>query len=306
MKQLYYFIAVGERLNFSRAAESLYISQPALSQRIAELEAELEVKLLARTRKSVSLTEAGEVFLEQARDITKRLENLPQLTKWTQLMESEKKTLKVGLAVDVIRVDWFRQAVAKTIWKMKSLFSYIAVEVQEVQYTDISSCILEKDFDLCMAFHHTKHSLGPGIGMNVFYEDKIALIISKQHPANVENKTAPEILNGNVDMLLLDTNPGMQVQLNRILTELGVSPDIKYLSNENITLLQAYSGQGVFLYPKSMIYADKMRDIIDIYELEAESASVFYLGYWKRDNENTTAELFIKLLSDICRPHEQQ
>lgn len=50
LKQLEYFLKVAEQLNFSRAAESLYISQPALSYQIAELEREVGAELFVRDR----------------------------------------------------------------------------------------------------------------------------------------------------------------------------------------------------------------------------------------------------------------
>jgi DNA-binding transcriptional LysR family regulator len=67
--ELRYFVATAEALSFRKAAERLFISQPALSRRIAGLEKELGVRLLHRDRRGVELTEAGQRMLVQARQV---------------------------------------------------------------------------------------------------------------------------------------------------------------------------------------------------------------------------------------------
>lgn len=65
--QLRCFIEVARQLNFARAAETLYISQPAVSRQIHALENELGVRLFDRTRHVVALTSAGESFYPRHR-----------------------------------------------------------------------------------------------------------------------------------------------------------------------------------------------------------------------------------------------
>ena len=83
LRDIQYVVTIADMQSFSKAAEALYISQPALSQCIKRLEADLGVALFARKRKHVLLTRAGELFLQDARQIlqlsshiTSQMENL--------------------------------------------------------------------------------------------------------------------------------------------------------------------------------------------------------------------------------------
>ncbi|GBL55868.1 putative transcriptional regulator [Pseudomonas citronellolis] len=80
LKQLRYFIAVAEELHFGRAAARLFISQPALSFDIKKLEEQLGIQLLVRNNKSVKLTNAGQVLLDEARSLLLQAEKVKRLT----------------------------------------------------------------------------------------------------------------------------------------------------------------------------------------------------------------------------------
>jgi DNA-binding transcriptional LysR family regulator len=72
LRHLRYFAAVAEHLNYSEASRRLHVAQPAISQTILDLEEELGVKLLLRTKRSVQLTAAGTTFLHEAGEILRR------------------------------------------------------------------------------------------------------------------------------------------------------------------------------------------------------------------------------------------
>jgi len=75
LRHLRYFVAAAEEENVTRAAAKLRVAQPAVSRQIRDLEDELGLTLLERTPKSVRLTDAGRVFLEEARAVLQRAED---------------------------------------------------------------------------------------------------------------------------------------------------------------------------------------------------------------------------------------
>jgi DNA-binding transcriptional LysR family regulator len=72
------FVAVAEELHFGRAAARLHMTQPPLTQAIAQLERLLQVRLFERTKRSVRLTDPGAALLPQARELLARALSLPQ------------------------------------------------------------------------------------------------------------------------------------------------------------------------------------------------------------------------------------
>jgi DNA-binding transcriptional LysR family regulator len=95
LRQLRYFVAVAEDLNFTRAAERLHMAQPPLSAAIRQLEEQLGVALLERTTRQVQLTRAGRLLLEQGRELLAHAEEV-----FSAVREVERAPVgRIGLGV---------------------------------------------------------------------------------------------------------------------------------------------------------------------------------------------------------------
>ncbi|MBO0694527.1 MAG: LysR family transcriptional regulator [Verrucomicrobia bacterium] len=81
LRHLRYFVGVAHHLNYSEASRRLHVAQPAISQTILDLEDELGIKLLHRTKRTVQLTTAGAVFLREAEQILRHATAAAQLAR---------------------------------------------------------------------------------------------------------------------------------------------------------------------------------------------------------------------------------
>src|SRR6202165_5560981 len=96
LRHLRYFLAVGEALNFTKAAARLRVAHPELSRQVQDLENEIGVDLLRRSPRGVMLTAEGKLFLEEVRELLKRADE--SVEKVRALARGEYGELHVGYA----------------------------------------------------------------------------------------------------------------------------------------------------------------------------------------------------------------
>ncbi|MBB5189408.1 DNA-binding transcriptional LysR family regulator [Silvimonas terrae] len=97
LRQLRYFVTLAEHLHFARAAEALDLAPSALSMQLQTLERQLGVRLVARTKRSVALTAAGQLFLAEARNTLEQASRTEQIAR--RAGRGEVGTLQMGYVI---------------------------------------------------------------------------------------------------------------------------------------------------------------------------------------------------------------
>lgn len=124
LRQVRYFVGIAETLSFRRASKQLYVSQPSLSVQIKQLEEELGVSLLRRSKQGVEITRAGEIFLAAARQI---LLTIKQASAATQHAENgEAGTVRLGF----VPTASFH-ILPRLLNKIRSVLPLVSLELKE-------------------------------------------------------------------------------------------------------------------------------------------------------------------------------
>ena len=141
LRHLRYFVAVAEALSFTKAAEKLNTSQPSLTRQIRDLEDELGVQLLHRTKQKVGLTDEGRFFLAEA----KRLLALAAATVESvrRLHSGEVRALNVGYVSNL-----FSDLLPKTLAAFHQTFPTVAVNLFDLSCGEQFHALEEGKLDL--------------------------------------------------------------------------------------------------------------------------------------------------------------
>jgi len=134
LRHLRYFVAVAEALNYRRAAEQLHVAQPALSKQIKDMEEQLGARLLNRNTGGVTLTDAGTVLLEEAKDILERVQMTAKAVREAEAGRGGRLTIG---SLGVISASFLPAALAA----FRARFPQVEVELHEASMPDQISAI---------------------------------------------------------------------------------------------------------------------------------------------------------------------
>lgn len=217
LKQLRYFVAVAEHQSVTRAADSLYVSQPAISSAIAQLEKIFDVQLLIRHQaKGVDLTASGRALLVKARQLLTHSEELSLES--SELGESLRGGLEIGSFVTLS--PFYLPTILK---QMISQYPDINVTVHEGAMDTLQNHLLDGTCEIALLYGL---DLDAQIDTEVMIEIPPYALLPRNHRL-AKNKTVSLKDLAHEPMILIDL-PHSREYFRSLFLQLGIEPRVQF------------------------------------------------------------------------------
>ncbi|MBC7684890.1 MAG: LysR family transcriptional regulator [Bdellovibrionales bacterium] len=288
LRHLRYFIAVAEELNFTRAAERLHIGQPPLSQAIQALEADVGAQLFERTRRWVRMTEAGRLFLADARNILALSEQAADTARRAQ--RGEAGELRIGFTFSTPLTPLF----ATVINRYRQHFPAVSLRLHEMATLPQLDALGQRTLDLGFV----RPSEGPppaAIVLSALREDPLVAVLPTALPLSRKKTVSiAELKDMPFVMYPPAAGTGIYPQIFRLCREAGFVPRIGQIAGEASTIIGLVAaGCGVSVLPSSF---DRIRmDGVAYRPLSGKAASTTLLLARRGDEHSPLVAAFVEL-----------
>ncbi len=249
LRHLRYFIKAAELLNFTKAAEALYVSQPTLSVQIHQLEEELGAELFTRVGRNIRLTEPGKVFLARALQAVRAIEE------GSREIEAINGIFRGHLTIGTLPLYGSRLMVA-WVSSFNKAHPNVNISVKAIPSEDIEEGIIGGSIDLGLTFLPPTHS---ELTTNQLFDDEIVIVASTKHEfASKKNLTLSDLTHMQLAL------PSERISATKLLykyleeNKLTVGRNIRMSFDDGHALLEfVKSGDFVTLLPKICIKEDE-------------------------------------------------
>ncbi|HEY0488939.1 MAG TPA: LysR family transcriptional regulator [Telluria sp.] len=294
LRHLRYFIAVAEELHFTRAAERLHIGQPPLSQAIQALEADVGAQLFARTKRSVRLTEAGKLFLADARRILALSEQAAETARRAD--RGEAGELRVGFTFSTPLTPFF----AAVINRYRSAYPHVRLTLLEMATLRQLDGLSQRTLDLGF-IRPPERSPAEELKLTPMRQDPLVAVLPTTGPLARKKTIAMRDLEGMPFVMYPPgAGTGIYPQIFKLCRDAGFVPDVALEAGEASTIIGLVAaGCGVSLLPSSF---DRIRlDGVCYRPISDEAATTTLLLAQRRDEASPLVEAFVALAMDAAR-----
>lgn len=280
--QISYFMELIKYMNFSKAAEKLYISQPALSKQISNLEKELGFLLFNRNGKNIELNDEGAImynyFVAAKEDYNKIVAKAKQ--------NSDNKILNLNIAC---LSGW---DVSKYFTNINSIFKekhiHVNLNLESRDLTELRDSINSGADDIMITMSDNIDNI-KNIGQRYLTDIKRLIVYSKTNHLNYrDNLNLIDFKNENFFVFTKPLGKSSVEILNDICNDFGFEPKITQVSNIESMMLNVETGKGVAIF-------DEWHRILNNPMLKYIDAGTTHKVYavWKKGNDNKAINLFL-------------
>ena len=294
IRQLEYFIAVSEHLNFTKTAKQFYISQTAVTLQIKALEEELGVKLFDRTNRKVALTPAGRTFLEDARAIIKRTNDAVDRAR-------QADTVFTGnLSFGFVK-GFEKSALSDLLSDFHVQYPNIALSLTRENVSELYDGVLNHDLDIVINIQYSEEGLEDMERMIVSQYPLLAVMPASHSLAHRSSIVRSELKDYPlVDIKKNDSRYGETTTIFKAFANAGFLPDVHYISDDiETSILAVAAGIGYALLPSYITDHLTMREKVIAVPIEGEEKQMTVIAAWLKSNDNPALARF---LSDCLRP----
>ncbi len=296
LKQLEYFLKVAEQLNFSRAAESLYISQPALSYQIAELERELGAELFVRDRRKVSLTPEGEALMLPAREMLEHASILPDVIRKSQRRENG--ILRIGF--DNTEDHYECIGVTEALAHFGLQNPGVELTMIRAPFTECADQVIYGDLDAAFLILRHREHLPPDLTSRKVYETRVVMVVRED--SGIE--TCQEAVD-RLDLLLVDEKPRGNSRVLKTLENMKLEPKIHRVDSMCAGFVYAQMGKGIMLLSEVYFRQHRYPGLKAI-PIPDEAAVISHELVWNRGTSNPMVARLLEQLPTVMHSQLQK
>jgi DNA-binding transcriptional LysR family regulator len=299
LRQLRYFVALAHELNFSRAARRLNISQPPLSRQIQQLESELGLKVFARDKRSVHLTDAGRALLDDAQSLVDHAARFKDTA--SLAAQGKAGVVQIGIGMGL------GEHVNAAVTEHSKHFPSVELELHDIFSTRQNHALRERIIDVGFM----RPPVDTGLMSEPIVREHFEVVICRKHPlAGKQSLTLAELRG---EPLLIHDRSFSANLYDKILDlyrKAGVNPKVTQTSSfpyEEAGAMLIASGKGIYLGVSSSpgtgttVCHPLFVDRLTVVPLDEPDAQLDVQVVW-RARENSPAILgFLKTVRYVFR-----
>jgi len=293
-RHLRYFIAVAERLNFSRAAQHLHIAQPPLSRQIRQLEDEIGTQLLERNPHGVKLTAAGAVFLEEARKLMLQSEHAVHAAKAAQKKPAQ--VVRIGIA------SGLGGAVSQVIDEHAQRHAAVELQCKDIFSGPQIEALLNHEIDVGFLRPPVDSA---ELDSEVLFEQEFVVVLPKRHP--LAKRKSVRLKDLASEHLIIFERPLSSSLYDKILglyRKQKLTPHLTVThaeTHEEAGKVMVASGQGIFIGVGAMVSTSLSGVDLAAVPLNEPGAKIEVLMAWRKSEKSTAVFNFLNRARRVFR-----
>ncbi|WP_109829731.1 LysR family transcriptional regulator [Reichenbachiella versicolor] len=288
IRHIQYFLTLAEELHFRRAAEKLFIAQPALTRQIKDLEEELGTVLFSRDKRKVSLTESGKFLQKEGYQLLQKVESIKSSI--AEMGTTLSGVVNIG-CIGSAMVD----IVPNLISEIEDQFPKVKTNIVETTSQNLLNQLHDGQIDVIIGRPHKEM---PFINSETIFTDSTVLVKASNSKWDIKKGASISDLN-HVPFILYPRSAGtyFRDQIIQACSHRGFYPQIKHESLNAFSILKLVEKDiGISILPKSIAQGYKLLEV-DYLELDELDISLDMVVSYRSDIENELPKTIAQILS---------